>query len=657
MSETVLTLLGDLVVARDGQPVELPTLKARLLLAVLALPPGQRWTRRQLIDMFWSTRGPDQARGSLRNALSALRRALGAEALAVDGEWVALAEGAMDIDALDFEALLAEGTGEAMTQAVALYNGPLMAGIELDEPQFEDWLARERWRHAEMARQALAGLLRVQEQHGDEPALQETGLRLLAEDPLAEEAHRALMRLYAAQGQRARALQQYESLRSALAGELGITPEPATEELAASLRDGAGVAVAPAASPLAAAPVAAPVASQQPSIAVLPFWNLAGDPDIDHFCTGIAGDIIASLCRFRWLRVTSANSTLGTDVTQTDALSQGRALGVGYVVEGSLRKGTDRIRVAATLVEVASGAHLWADTFDRELADVLILQDEMAAEVGAAIAPEIAATETQRAQRQPTAILGAWELHSRARWHMYRFTAEDNAEARRLFREAMAADPSFAAPHTLLAYNCYLAVIEGYAEDDAAALTEARGAAGLAIQLDEKNAVAHSIMAQLYLMEGEHQLGIDEAEMAVRLNPSSARAHYGLGFACAFGGQPADAVQAIERAMALSPHDPNMWSMQAILGLAHLVLEQYDDAVHWCRAATRQPINPFWPFATLASALGHLDREDEARQSLQKLLEMRPDFTLGFAAEKRPFKLAADRERYLEGLRRAGLES
>jgi TolB-like protein len=370
MADLNLTLFGGFEARRgSGTVVDLPGQKERALLAYLAMSPGDAHPRERLAGLLWSERGDRQARDSLKQALMRLRRCLDAAeggALRADRQSVALEPAAVSVDVLAFEEFIRDGTINALAQAIAIYRGDLLEGIAIHDQAFENWLLVERQRLRQLLERALADLMAQALASGDPETAADAARRLLLLDPLSEAAYRTLMEVHATQGQTAQALKLYEALRERLRRELGVLPDPATAALHERLRlrrPAAGDA--PPAQPEAALPEA------KPSIAVLPFVNLSGDPEQQYFSDGITKDIITELSRFRTLFVIARNSSFQYRDGDADVMRVGRELGVRYIVEGSVRRIGERVRISAQLIEATTGAHLWAEHYDRDAADIL----------------------------------------------------------------------------------------------------------------------------------------------------------------------------------------------------------------------------------------------------------------------------------------------
>jgi TolB-like protein/tetratricopeptide (TPR) repeat protein len=409
---------------------------------------------------------------------------------------------------------------------------------------------------------------------------------------------------------------------------------------------------APGASPSADKPLTLP---DKPSIAVLPFDNLSGDPDQEYFADGIAEDLITALSRIRWMFVTARNSSFAYKGQSPDVRHVGKELGVRYVLEGSVRKSGKRVRISAQLIDASTGNHVWAERYDRELVDLFDLQDEITETLVAALQTEVGEFERERAMRKSPANLEAWDHYQRGMWHMYRFTAIENAEAQRYFRQAIELDPRFGSAYSGLAYACFLDVAMGYTASPDDSRAEALEAAKMALGLDRKDAMAHCALGRVYgnLGMADFDAAIVELRTAIRINPSFALAHFGLGHALTYAGRPDEALTQFDNAIRLSPHDPYLWLFQSMRGFALLLMKEHDQALTWLQASSRHGNVGFWAYAFLSSCLGHLGRRREADDALQQLLKIKPDFSF---FQNTPLKNPEHSRQYATGLRKAGLE-
>jgi len=393
----------------------------------------------------------------------------------------------------------------------------------------------------------------------------------------------------------------------------------------------------------------------KPSIAVLPFDNMSGDPEQEYFADGIAEDVITALSRFRSLFVISRNSSFTYKGSAVDTKQVARDLGVRYVVEGSVRKAGNRVRITAQLIDAASGNHIWAGRFDGTLDDVFELQDQITERIVFATAPEIEAHERERARRKPPENLDAWELYQRGMWHFYRVTKDDLKAARALFDQAVARDPDFALPYAGIAYVCFFEVFQGFAVAHDENLDQGLAAGERAVALDDKDGFAHYALGRMLHLSGQGERAIAESKRAVDLNSSFALGYYGLAASFVWQDRATEGIVALDRSMRLSPQDPLLWAMQAMRAACSFSIEKYDDAEEWARKAVNTRPDMFQTQIYLAMALVGLDRLNEAKEAIEAAQRARPDFSISvyrhIARHAKPEFL----EPRIAALRKAGL--
>ncbi len=407
-----------------------------------------------------------------------------------------------------------------------------------------------------------------------------------------------------------------------------------------------------------AAPPSSGSAGEAPrlrTVAVLPFANLGGDPGEQYLADGLTEDIITALARNRWLSVARAPAS-APEGRSDDVRRVARGLGADYVVEGSVRRAGDRLRVTAQLVDGVTGTHLWAERYDRELADTLAVQDEVTATIAARLEPELGAAERQRAGRKPPEDLNAWDCYHLGLACMYRFDREGNLEAQRLFQRAIELDPAFAAAHARLAYCVVLEMVYFDAAPAPAALDEALALAQRAVALDDRDAFAQLAVARVLLARREYGEALARCRTSLQLNPAFAQAHCAMGDALCYSGQAEAAIREFEEAIRLSPQDPWRWAFLSYEALARICLGQYAEAAEAARAALRVPNCQYWANAHLVAALGHLGGVEAARYAVRELLARKPEFSSRYAEERLFYLERREQlERYLDGLRAAGV--
>ena len=402
----------------------------------------------------------------------------------------------------------------------------------------------------------------------------------------------------------------------------------------------------------APAPIELP---EKPSIAVLPFTNMSGDPEQEYFADGVTEDLITALSRIRWFFVIARNSSFAYKGKSPDIRAVARELGVAYVLEGSVRKAGNRVRVTAQLIEGASGSHVWAQRYDRDLEDIFTVQDEITATLVGAIEPELGKAERERARTKRPDDLRAWDLYQRGLWHTYRRTREDLAEAQLLFHRAIAIDPGLARAYAAAEEAFFFQHVGGYADSGDAANAAALRFAETAVQIDGQDAFNRYALGRALTLVRRHDEAVFELGKAIELEPSFAQAHYALCMALATGGRPREALPHIELAMRLSPQDPYFGQFLVRRAEAYLFLGRLEEAVELAERSLHEPHIQWSRWAILAAAQAHLGRLQDARRSIEALHVLRPDIDLAFAREYWPIADANALEYLMDGLRRAGL--
>ncbi len=391
----------------------------------------------------------------------------------------------------------------------------------------------------------------------------------------------------------------------------------------------------------------------KPSVAVLPFTNMSGDPEQEFFADGIAEDLITSLSRYPSLFVIARNSCLTYKGRAFDVKQVGRELGVRYVLEGSLRKSGNRIRVTAQLVEAETSNHVWAERYDRDLADIFAVQDEISEAVTIAIAPAIADAERQRAMRKPPDSLDAWAAYQRGLWHLSKASIADNALAQKFFQQAIDLDPSFAGGYKGLAGAQGTATNfqgRGLLESLSSIETLARRA----VALDGADAEAHSWLAYALRRRGDHESGRAEAERALATTPNLASVHHELAETLIFSGRPKEGLAALERSIRLDPHDPRSAARMNQMVLALYFSREYEAAIEAANRAIRSYPDFPLPYRWLAAALGQLGRIEEGKEALDKAIGVALGAFDMYVRGRVPWMRPEDYAHMLEGLCKAG---
>src|SRR5438105_5188413 len=395
---------------------------------------------------------------------------------------------------------------------------------------------------------------------------------------------------------------------------------------------------------------------ESPSIAILPFRNLSGDVEQDYFADGIVEDIITALSRIRWLFVIARNSSFIYKGRTVDEKQVGRELGVRYVVEGSVRRSENRVRITGQLVDAASGTHLWADRFEGRLDDIFELQDQIATSIVGAIASQLERAEIERARRKPTGSLSAYDHYLRAMPYVHRGTREAIDEALPLFHKSIALDPEFASAHAMAAWCHCWRKINGWMTDRPQEITEGVRLARLAVELGKDDAVALTRGGHaLAHLAGDLDAGIVLVDKALVLTPNLAAAWFLGGFLRAERGDPEAAIVFFARAMRFSPLDPEMFRMQAGMAMAHLFAGRFDLALSWAEQSFRQLPSFTFVMVVIAACLALAGRMEQARDAADHLRKLDPAFRISKLDGWIPIRRPEHRASLANGLRLAGV--
>jgi adenylate cyclase len=393
---------------------------------------------------------------------------------------------------------------------------------------------------------------------------------------------------------------------------------------------------------------------RRPAVAVLPLENLSGDPEQEYFADGLTEDIITALSSWRYFPVIARNSTFAYKGTSSDIRRVGEELGARYVIEGSVRKSGNRVRVTAQLINAETGHHVWAERFDRELDDIFELQDEITGKIAAVVSPELIKAETKRSADKRPENLGAWDCYLRGMACIHEYTEEANRQAQELFERAIVLDATYSRGHSGLAYSYYRAVYLRYAESRDETLAKCLATARRAVALDDADSFAHFVLSRGLYLSGQFEDAIVQAEMALALNPNDVQAHFTLGHNLISVGRPEEGIAEIELGLRLDPRDPRAHAINTALSFGHICVRRYEDAVAAARQAINQRSDNLDAQLMLASSLGHAGKIEEARATLDHCARIQP----GFEAIPRPLQIVspADIDHFQDGLRKAGWE-
>jgi len=403
-------------------------------------------------------------------------------------------------------------------------------------------------------------------------------------------------------------------------------------------------------------PAPALLLPDKPSIAVLPFVNLSGDAEQDYFADGMVEDIITALSHIRWLFVIARNSSFTYKGRAVDVKQAGRELGVRYVLEGSVRKAANRVRITGQLIDAETGGHLWAERYEGALDDIFELQDRITGNVVGAIAQELERAEIERSRRKPTESLDAYDYFLRGMARFHALTEPNIDQALERFRKAFALDPDYASAYGMAAWCLFWRRINGWTKDYDGETAEGVRLARRAVDLGRNDAVA--------LTRGGHALahftrdfdtGIDLLDRALALNPNLASAWFLGGYLRNWRGEPDEAVRRFEHAMRLSPLDTEMFRMQTGIAFAHLIAKRFDAACSWAEKAFRDVPSFMLAATAIASSCALSGRMDEARRAMNDVRRLDPNLRLATLDRWLHFQRPEDAALFAEGLHKAGL--
>ncbi|TIX15857.1 MAG: adenylate cyclase [Mesorhizobium sp.] len=668
-----IRLLGDIEVASaGGQPLHFATRKTALLFAALVLAGPKGLRRERVAAMLWAGSGEQQARNSLRQALVDIRRlfpSTGDESIRIEGnaDTIWLAANADEADIWIFDQKCQADDGASLAAAADFYRGDLLDGLAFPH-EIDEWLAPFRATYTRKALDLVERLSLLPELGShQEQACERLAERLMALDPCAEQAHRALIRIFRSRGKTNDAFRQFLACKEALKRELGVEPEEATRALVERIEapghltepmaEGGPPEVEPS-RPEAKAEPPRPAVSvpEKPSIAVLPFQNMSGDAEQEYFTDGVVEEITTALSHVNWLFVIARNSAFAYKGQAVDVTRVARELGVRYVLEGSVRRAGSRLRVAGQLIEATAGVTLWADRFEGDIAEVFELQDLVASSVIGAISPRLEQAEIARAKRKPTESLDAYDHYLRGMASLYRWTREGLEEALPQFYKAIQLDPDFAAAQGAAAWCYFWRMANGWMTDRQKETTEVSRLVGNVAIAGHDDAVAQAFsgLALGYVM-GDYEAGSALADRALVLNPNCAAAWSASGCLKACHDDPDIAIEHLSRARRLSPLDPLTFFMQSFTAFAHFVAGRHDDAWPIAEAASRAQPYYLTGLRVAAASNAMAGRLDAASKHIARSLRLDPELTLSNLKYRVGLIKPDYFARYVEALRLAGL--
>ena len=392
----------------------------------------------------------------------------------------------------------------------------------------------------------------------------------------------------------------------------------------------------------------------KPSVAVLPFVNIGGDPEQEYFSDGITEEIITTLSKVPHLFIIARNSVFAYKGRSVKVQQVGRELGVRYILEGSVRKAGDRVRITAQLIDAATGGHLWSERYDRDLKDIFALQDEITMKILTAVRVKLTEGEQARLYAKGAVNLDSFMKVLQGVPYFYRFNKEGNIQARQMFEEAIALEPKNPGAYTLLGWTYLMEVWFGSSKSPGKSMEQAAELAQKALALDDTLDLPHSLMGNIYLLKRQYEKAIAEDERAVALNPNGADAHAHLGKTLNYVGRPEEAIALLKKAIRLNPIPPNWYLFT--LGDGYRLAGQYEEAIPVYKRVLHLNPDDILTHTGLAATYSLLGREEQARAEASEVLRIEPKFSLEYFVKTLPFKNQADTERLIDSLRKAGLK-
>ena len=390
-----------------------------------------------------------------------------------------------------------------------------------------------------------------------------------------------------------------------------------------------------------------------PSIAVLPFDNMSADPEQEFFADGITEDLITALSKISGLFVIARNSTFAYKGKSPDVRHVAQDLGVRYVLEGSVRKAGERVRITGQLIDSVTGYHAWAERYDRDLTDIFALQDEITTNVVTALQVQLVEGEQARVWRRLTDNIEAWGCLTQARVHFRRYTREENVKARELSQRAVELDPSYAPAWVWLAWTYWTELRFGWTDSPDEAFARAAELGHKALSLNESLSESHALLGAIHLIKGQYDEAIAEGERAVSLDPNGADVTALLAMTLNWAGRPQEAIGLVEKAMRLSPLY-SAWYL-AVLGHAYRLMRRYEEAIATYEASIQRNPDNVGPHLGLTATYAEAGREGQAQAQAAEVLRLNPKFSLNRYASALTYRDPANSRRSLDALRKAGL--
>ena len=391
----------------------------------------------------------------------------------------------------------------------------------------------------------------------------------------------------------------------------------------------------------------------KPSIAVLPFVNMSGDHGQEYFSDGLTEQIINGLCKVSNLFVVARNSSFAYKEKSVNIQQVGKELGVRYILEGSVQKAGDRVRITAQLIDATTGYHLWSENYDRDLSDIFALQDEITLKIMNALQIKLTMGEQARLWAGATINIQAYDMHMRGNECFFRINEKDNKQARRFYHEAINFDNTYAEPYVMLGHSHILDLLYRWSNSPIESFEQAEKCAERALALKDSLDLTHSLWGWIYLFRRQHEKAIKEGERAIELNPNGAEAHIQLSFILILSDETELAIKLAKRAFRLNPIPLPYYYM--FLAMAYRNNGQYDKAIELSKKGLRGNPDQLSVYLTLAASYMYLNRTEEAHKAVKEVLRIHPNFSLEHQAKTMPYKRQETGDRFIEALRKAGL--
>ena len=402
--------------------------------------------------------------------------------------------------------------------------------------------------------------------------------------------------------------------------------------------------------PLADEPLELP---DKPSIAVLPFVNMSGEPGQEYFSDGLTEQIINGLCKVLNLFVIARNSSFAYKGKSVNIQQVGKELGVRYILEGSVQKAENRVRITAQLIDATTGYHLWSENYDRDLSDIFALQDEITLKIMDALAIKLTVGEQARIWEGTNTNIYAFDKQMRGIERFWRVNEKDNKQARHFFEEAVKIDKDYAQAYILLGFTHMIDLALGWSKSPIESFEQAEKNVEKALALNDSTDLPHSLLGWIYLFKRQHDEAIKAGERAIELNPNGAEAHVQLAFILIYSDKIELAIKLLKKALRLNPIPPSYY--YDLLGLAYRVNGQYEKAIEMCKKALSVSPDNVSAYITLAASYSFISRTEDASKAVEEILGIQPDFSLEYFANTQPYKNQEKLDKFINALRKAGL--